>query len=91
MTTIDKSGESLEKIIKDFRNEYKIHDWELQYEILKKPSKGIFGLFAHKLALVRFQLPSSCPDSPSIKGYQFNGKRAGGYLDLLDRIQEVIQ
>ncbi|HNV93048.1 MAG TPA: Jag N-terminal domain-containing protein [Candidatus Cloacimonas sp.] len=59
MTTIDKSGESLEKIIKDFRNEYKIHDWELQYEILKKPSKGIFGLFAHKLALVRFQLPSS--------------------------------
>ena len=31
-----------------------------------------------------------CPESPSIMGYQFNGKRAGGYLDLLDRIQEVI-
>ena len=59
MTTIDKSGESLEEIIRTFREDYKIHDWELNYEILKKPTKGIFGLFAHKLALVRFQLPSS--------------------------------
>jgi len=57
MTTIDKSGESLEEIIRTFREDYKIHDWELNYEILKKPTKGIFGLFAHKLALVRFQLP----------------------------------
>ncbi len=31
------------------------------------------------------------PDSPSIVGYQFNGKRAGGYLDLLERIKEVIR
>jgi len=30
------------------------------------------------------------PESPSIVGYQFNGKRAGGYLDLLDRIEGVI-
>lgn len=59
MTTIDKSGESLEEIIRNFRTDYKIHDWELSYEILKKPSKGILGLFAHKLALVRFQLPST--------------------------------
>ncbi|MEN6445283.1 MAG: R3H domain-containing nucleic acid-binding protein [Candidatus Cloacimonas sp.] len=59
MTTIDKSGTSLEDIIRDFRKDYNIHDWELQYEILKKPSKGIFGLFAHKLAVVRFQLPTT--------------------------------
>jgi len=58
MTTIDKSGTCVEDIICAFREEYKIRDWELHYEILKKPSKGIFGLFAHKLALVRFQLPT---------------------------------
>ncbi len=58
MTTIDKSGSSVEEIIRAFRNEYQIRDWELNYEILKKPSKGIFGLFASKIALVRFQLPS---------------------------------
>ncbi|MDY0152302.1 MAG: Jag N-terminal domain-containing protein [Candidatus Cloacimonas sp.] len=57
MTTIDKSGTSLEDIIHAFRQEYSIRDWELKYEILKKPSKGIFGLFASKTALVRFQVP----------------------------------
>lgn len=58
MTTIDKSGSSVEEIIRAFRQEYKIRDWELNYEILKKPSKGFLGLFASKIALVRFQLPS---------------------------------
>ena len=52
MTTIDKSGESIEEIIRNFRKDYKIHDWELNYEILKKPTKGIFGLFAQKLAQI---------------------------------------
>ena len=59
MNTIDKSGTCIEDIICDFRNEYKIRDWELHYEILKKPSKGFLGLFASKIALVRFQLPST--------------------------------
>lgn len=58
MTTIDKSGSSVEEIIRAFRQEYKIRDWELNYEILKKPSKGFLGLFASKIALVRFQLPA---------------------------------
>lgn len=58
MTTIDKSGTSIEEIIRAFRIEYKIRDWELHYEVLKKPSKGFLGLFANKLALVRFQLPT---------------------------------
>jgi spoIIIJ-associated protein len=57
MTTIDKSGISVEEIIRNFRREHNISDHELHYEIIKKPSKGFFGLFANKLALVRFQLP----------------------------------
>lgn len=59
MTTIDKSGSSIEDIISAFRKEHNIQDWELKYEILKKPSNGIFGLFASKVALVRFQLPDT--------------------------------
>lgn len=59
MTTIDKSGTSVEDIIAAFRTEYQIRDWELKYDILKKPSNGFFGLFAHKIALVRFQLPTT--------------------------------
>jgi len=59
MTTIDKSGFSVEEIIRQFRSEYKIRDHELNYEILKRPSKGFFGLFANKIALVRFQVPEN--------------------------------
>ena len=57
MTTIDKSGTNIEEIISAFRKEYSIRDWELKYDILKKPSNGFLGLFASKTALVRFQLP----------------------------------
>ncbi len=59
MTTIDKSGTCIEDIISAFRKENNIQDWELKYEVLKKPSNGIFGLFASKTALVRFQLPDT--------------------------------
>lgn len=58
MTTIDRSGYSVEEIIREFRREHEILDHELSYEILKKPSKGIFGLFARKHAVVRFKLPT---------------------------------
>ncbi len=58
MTTIDRSGHSVEEIIREFRREHTIRDHELHYEILKKPSKGFFGLFANKTAVVRFKLPS---------------------------------
>lgn len=61
MNKIDRSGDSVEEIIRKFRSEHNISDHELKYEILKKPSKGFFGLFANKTALVRFQLPES-PD-----------------------------
>lgn len=30
------------------------------------------------------------PDSPSVTGYQINGKRVGGYADLLERMKGVI-
>ena len=59
MTTIDKSGSSIEDIIREFRRDHSIRDHELQYEILKKPSKGFLGFFANKLALVRFQVPET--------------------------------
>ncbi|HHV36625.1 MAG TPA: RNA-binding protein [Candidatus Cloacimonetes bacterium] len=58
MTTIDRSGHSVEEIIRQFRREHKIRDHELHYEILQKPSRGFFGLFANKTAVVRFKLPS---------------------------------
>lgn len=59
MTTIDKSGYSIEEIIRQFRREHNIRDHELKYEVLKKPSKGFLGLFASKIALVRFQVPEA--------------------------------
>lgn len=57
MKTIDKSGTSVEEIISQFRSEYQIKDYELKYDVIKKPSRGFFGLFASHHALVRFQLP----------------------------------
>ncbi len=57
MTTIEKTGTSVEELIGAFRKEYRIKDWELKYEILKQPSSGFLGLFATKKAIVRFQLP----------------------------------
>ncbi len=58
MTTIEKTGTSVEQLIRAFRNEHRIKDWELRYDIIKKPSRGILGLFANKTAVVRFELPA---------------------------------
>lgn len=57
MTSIEKTGTSVEQLIRDFRLEHNIKDWELHYEVLKKPSAGFLGLFANKTAVVRFELP----------------------------------
>lgn len=57
MTTIEKTGTSVEELIRAFRTEHKIRDWELKYDIIKKPSSGFLGLFSSKLAIVRFHLP----------------------------------
>lgn len=58
MTSIEKTGTSVEELIAAFRGEHRIKDWELKYKIVKKPSKGLFGLFGNKAAVVRFELPS---------------------------------
>ncbi len=58
MTSIEKTGTSVEAIIAAFRGEHRIKDWELKYKIVKKPSKGLFGLFGNKAAVVRFELPA---------------------------------
>ena len=70
MTSIEKTGTNVEAIISAFRGEHRIKDWELKYEIVKKPSKGLFGLFANKTAMVRFELPSI-------------GERAASFLSQL--------
>ena len=57
MTKIEKTGSSIESVIAAFRREHKIKDWELKYDVVKKPSSGIFGLFANKTAVLRFDLP----------------------------------
>ena len=58
MTSIEKTGTSIEAIIAAFRDEHRIKDWELKYKVLKRPSKGLFGLFGSKGATVRFELPT---------------------------------
>ncbi len=70
MALIEKTGSNIELIIADFRREHSIRDWELNYKIIKKPSKGIFGLFANKTAVVRFDLPEL-------------GERAANFLSQL--------
>ncbi|MDP2172948.1 MAG: R3H domain-containing nucleic acid-binding protein [Candidatus Cloacimonadaceae bacterium] len=58
MTTIEKTGQSIETLIAEFRKEHNLKDWELRYDILKKPSSGFLGLFSNKIAVVRFDLPA---------------------------------
>lgn len=70
MTNIEKTGNSVEEIISAFRNEHRIKDWELKYDIIKKNSAGFLGLFASKTAIVRFQLPDI-------------GERAASFLEML--------
>jgi spoIIIJ-associated protein len=59
MKNIEIKGNNLNEIISSFRKEHKIKDWELQYEVVSKPFKGLFGIFGNKQAVVRFSLPSS--------------------------------
>lgn len=70
MTKIEKTGSSVEELVSAFRNENKIKDWELKYDIIKKPSAGFLGLFASKTAVVSFELPTL-------------GERAASFLDQL--------
>lgn len=76
MTQIEKTGTSIEKIISEFRREHRIKDWELKYDIVKKPSAGFLGLFARKSAVVRFDLPDL-------------GERAASFLEKLLRKMDV--
>lgn len=57
MTKIKRSGTSVEAVIAAFRKEYQVQDWELSYEVVKKPRAGFLGLFASKTAVVSFDLP----------------------------------
>jgi spoIIIJ-associated protein len=57
MTKIKRSGSSVEAVIAAFREEYKVQDWELKYEVVKRPRAGFLGLFASKTAVVSFDVP----------------------------------
>mgnify|MGYP001285263822 CR=1 FL=1 len=57
MTKIEKTGSSIESVIAAFRREHNIKDWELRFDVIKKPSSGFLGLFAQKTAVLSFELP----------------------------------
>ncbi len=56
MKVIDIKGKDTQSIISSFRKEYRIREWELQYDIVSEASKGLFGIFGKKQAHVRFRL-----------------------------------
>lgn len=59
MITLDRTGASVEELIRKFRKENNIQDWELKYDVLSKPSSGFFGIFGKREARVRFYLPET--------------------------------
>ncbi len=59
MKSIEKKGKDLNTIIRSFRKEYKVKDWELKYDILSEASNGFLGIFGKKEAKVRFNLLST--------------------------------
>lgn len=96
MNKLEREGSSVEAVIAAFRREYKIKDWELKYEIIKKPSAGFFGLFARKTAVLSFELPAvqdrvrlflgQLLDKMGISYAQIRSKREGKnvHLDVID-------
>lgn len=59
MITLDKTGASVDELIRQFRKENNVQDWELKYDVISKSSSGFFGIFGKREAKVRFYLPES--------------------------------
>ncbi len=57
MEVIEKSGNSIEEILTEFRKENKLKEWEITYEVLASPSKGLFGLFGSRKAKLKITIP----------------------------------
>ncbi|MCL1827564.1 MAG: Jag N-terminal domain-containing protein [Candidatus Cloacimonetes bacterium] len=56
MNIIEKKGNDILDIIKQFKNEQKVKDSDFTYEIIQKPQRGFLGLFGNKKAIVRFKV-----------------------------------
>ncbi len=54
MTTIERSGASVEAVIRAYCKEFKIHEWELRYDIVTRPSSGFLGFIGRRQAKLRF-------------------------------------
>lgn len=54
MTTIERSGASVEEVIREYCKEFKIREWELRYDIVTRPSSGFLGFIGKRQAKLRF-------------------------------------
>ena len=54
MATIERSGASVEAVIRDYCKEFKVREWELRYDIVTRPSSGFLGFIGKRQAKLRF-------------------------------------
>ncbi|MDZ4122050.1 MAG: Jag N-terminal domain-containing protein, partial [Candidatus Cloacimonadaceae bacterium] len=57
MKTIEKSGNSIDELKSQFRAEYGLMEWELDYVVVDKGSSGFLGFIGKRQAVLRFNLP----------------------------------
>lgn len=57
MIILEKTGSTVEELIRQYRKEHNIKDWELKYDIVSKPSAGFLGFIGKREAKVKFYLP----------------------------------
>ncbi len=57
MKVIEKSGNSIQEILLEFRKENRLKEWEFDYEVLVSPSKGLFGLIGARKAKLKLTIP----------------------------------
>jgi spoIIIJ-associated protein len=53
MNSIERTGASIEEVIRNYKKEFKVKEWELRYDVITRPSSGFLGL-GRKKAKLRF-------------------------------------
>lgn len=86
MITLDRTGTSIDEMIRKFRKENNIQDWELKYDVISKPSSGFFGLFGKRAAKLRFYIPET-EDRVRVFVEQLMGKMGIGYSKVASRTE----
>jgi len=86
MITLEKTGVSIEEVIRQYRKENNIKDWELKYDILSKPSSGFLGLIGKREAKIRFYQPEI---EDRIRSFveQLLSKMGVGYSQVLSKTE----